>query len=86
MSRDRIQPATGGPDAAAADRWGAGAGPDTASLPAGIDGVLIDGIADWLISSALGRVGVDAIFDSSSTVSPEVRRLGSNKIMTLGGE
>ena len=25
-------------------------------------------------------------FDSSSTVSPEVRRLGSNKIMTLGGD
>ena len=63
MSRDRILPATGGPDAAAADRWGGGAGPDTASLPAGIDGVLIDGIADWLISSALGRVGVDAIFE-----------------------
>ena len=63
MSRDRILPATGGPDAAAADRWGGGAGPDTASIPAGIDGVLIDGIADWLISSALGRVGVDAIFE-----------------------
>ena len=29
----------------------------------GIDGVLIDRIADWLISSALGRNGVDSIFE-----------------------
>ena len=58
-----LPPPAGGPDAASADRRGGGAGPDTALPPAGIDGILIDGIADWLISSALGRTGVDSIFE-----------------------
>ena len=37
--------------------------PDTTSPSAGIDGILIDRTADWLMSSALGETGVDAIFE-----------------------
>ena len=47
----------------AAERPSDGTRPDSTSPPAGIDGVLIDRIADWLISSALGRTGVDSIFE-----------------------
>ena len=42
---------------------GRGARADTASPSSGIDGFLIDRIADWLMSSALGEVGVDSIFE-----------------------
>ena len=63
MSRDTTLPADAGPGAATADRGSGRAGPDVASPSAGIDGVLIDRIADWLMSSALGEAGVDAIFE-----------------------
>ena len=63
MSRDTMLPADAGPGAATADRWSGRAGPNVASPPAGIDGVLIDRIADWLMSSALGEAGVESIFE-----------------------
>ena len=63
MSRDPTLPADAGPGAATADRWSGRAGPDVASPSAGIDGVLIDRTADWLMSSALGEAGVGSIFE-----------------------
>jgi len=62
MSRITMPPA-GGPGAAAVGRSDGSAGPDRSSPPGRIDGVLVDRIADWLVSSALGRPGVDAIFE-----------------------
>ena len=63
MTPDTLPPSAGGPDAASADRRSGGARPDTISPSTSIDGVLIDQIADWLMSSALGRTGVDTIFE-----------------------
>ena len=63
MSRETMPRSAGLPDTAPAEGRGEDAGPDTSSAPAGIDGVLIDRIADWLISSALGSHGVDSIFE-----------------------
>ena len=63
MSRDTTLSADAGPGAATADRGSSRAGPAIASPAAGVDGVLIDRIADWLMSSALGEAGVDAIFE-----------------------
>ena len=63
MSRDTMLPADAGPGAETAARRGGRAGPNVASPSAGIDGILIDRTADWLMSSALGEVGVDAIFE-----------------------
>lgn len=63
MSRDTTSPSDGGPGAATADRRSGGAGPNVASPSAGIDGILIDRTADWLMSSALGETGVESIFE-----------------------
>ena len=63
MNRETEAPSGGGPDAASTERRSDGGRPDTTSAPAGIDGVLIDRIAHWLMSSALGRTGVDSIFE-----------------------
>ena len=63
MTRETAALPRGGPVAASAERPSVGTRPDSTSPPAGIDGVLIDRIADWLISSALGRTGVDSIFE-----------------------
>ena len=48
---------------APADRRSGGAGRDESPPSGGIDGVLIDRAADWLMSSALGHTGVDQIFE-----------------------
>ena len=37
--------------------------PNTPPPAAGIDGILIDRTAAWLMSSALGEIGVDSIFE-----------------------
>ena len=63
MSRDTTSPSDGGSGAATADRRSGGAGPNVASPSAGIDGILIDRTADWLMSSALGETGVESIFE-----------------------
>ena len=63
MSRETTPSPAGGADPAPADRGSRVFGPDPRSPSAGIDGVLIDRITDWLISSALGRTGVDSIFE-----------------------
>ncbi len=60
MSRETMPPSPVGPDEAA-ERGVDGA--RAASPPAGVGGVFIDRIADWLMSSALGRTGVDSIFE-----------------------
>ena len=46
------------------------------------------GVVVYAAGVGRGEMGEDFVDDlgSSSTVSPEVRRLGSNKIMTLGGD
>ena len=51
------------PDAVSTRRGFEGACPDSTASAARVDSVLIDGIADWLMSSALGRAGVDSIFE-----------------------
>ena len=63
MNRETEAPSGGGPDAASTERRSDGGRPDTTSAPAGIGGVLIDRIAHWLMSSALGRTSVDSIFE-----------------------
>ena len=63
MNRETTPSRASGSDATP-DVRGDDAAPRGAALrPAGIDGVFIDGIADWLMSSALGRTGVDSIFE-----------------------
>ena len=52
MNREMMPPPDGGSDQATADRWSGGPGPDKSPRSGGIDGVLIDRIADWLMSSA----------------------------------
>ena len=51
MSRIAI-PSAGGPGAPAVGRSDSPVGPDQSSLPGGIDGVLVDRIADWLVLSS----------------------------------
>ena len=51
----------GGPEARPPASSNADSDPTASSE--GIDGVLVDRISDWLISSALGRAGVDSIFE-----------------------
>ena len=63
MSQNTMLPADAGPGAETADRRSGRAGPNLASPSAGIDGILIDRTADWLMSSALGEIGVDSIFE-----------------------
>ena len=63
MNREAMPPPAGGSDAAPADRRSGGAGRDESPPSGGIDGVLIDRTADWLMSSALGHTGVDRIFE-----------------------
>ena len=63
MSRETMPRWPETPDAVPANRERGGPRPDTSVPFGGIDGVLVDGIADWLMSSALGRTGVDAIFE-----------------------
>ncbi len=63
MSGKSVSPPTGGSDAVIAGTESFGVRGDTSVPSSGIDGVLVDRIADWLMSSALGRTGVDAIFE-----------------------
>ena len=54
------------------------------------DGVIDRLVIGEMVANAGNRgfveVEIFVALDSSSTVSPEVRRPGSNKIMTLGGD
>ena len=63
MSPETMSPRDGGSGEAPSDRRRSGPGHDKRSPSGGIDGVLIDRVADWLMSSALGRAGVDSIFE-----------------------
>ena len=63
MNPETTPPLTKSQDAVSGNRTGGGARSDTSLSSAGIDGVLVDRIADWLMSSALGSTGVDAIFE-----------------------
>ena len=63
MKRGTMVPGERVPETAPSGHGSAGAGAEPASPPAGVDGVLIDRVADWLMSSALGRSAVDSIFE-----------------------
>ena len=63
MSQETVQVLADRSTASGEERRSGSGGDDAAASSSSIDGILIDQTADWLMSSALGRTGVDAIFE-----------------------